>query len=477
MQPARVRFDAVMGYVPGFEYDIFISYPRESNRYDPHGLQWVREFHRCLQTALNQRIPSRQQPKIFFDDHDFEGGQNIEVMLEAARQSALFVAVVSPPYVAPGKFTLKELSAFCNAWRDRHYNDPPIVSIYFLPVEDQYRPLELQRPKRIDFFWTNESQVEVPLSLRHDDYVSKIHTVAQHVKNRLDEMKFRHDEERPPLPSGKKVLLSQVTDDLVDVREELREYMEKLGAVVLPRAEYPEWGPQFMTEFRSHLAEADLFVQLLSKVRSAQHGDDPSCARFQHDAARSAHKQVVQWRDVSDISKVPPHYDKPLLEGAQAMGLEQLKTTIRARLDELTNPDGPYPDHFIYITASNEDLERALELKKIGNTRGAIRIMEDEDKLKDFKKQIRRSKAVVFLYGDAPRRFVDLWLDKYSQEKGKLKRPPQIEAIYLAPPPKDRVEHQLRTGWKGLRELGSQETFNPEEILTIFAELDGVHVR
>ena len=103
--------------------------------------------------------------------------------------------------------------------------------------------------------------------------------------------------------------------------------------------------------------------------------------------------------------------------------------------------------------------------------------MEDEGKLKDFKKQISRSKAVVFLYGDAPRRFVDLWLDKYSQEKGKLKNPPQIEAVYFAPPPKDRDEHQLMTGWKGLRELGSQEAFIPDDILKIFAELDGADAR
>jgi hypothetical protein len=477
MQLQRVRLGAVMTYVPGFEYDIFISYPRENNRQDPQGLQWVREFHRCLQTALNQRIPSKEQPKIFFDDQDFQGGQSIEMMLEAARQSALFVAVVSPAYVAPGKFTLKELNAFCEARRARHFNDLPILSIYFLPVEERYCPPELRRPKRIEFFLINENQVEVPLSLRHDDYISKIHTVAQHVKNRLEEIKLKRSEERPPLPSGKKVLLSQVTDDLVDIREEFREYMEKLGAIVMPRSEYPEWGPQFMTEFRRNLAEADLFVQLLSKVRSPQHGDEPSCARFQYEAAKSAHKQTIQWRDLSDISKVPSHYDKALLEDAQSMSLEQCKVTIRAMLNELSRPGGAPTDHFIYITASNEDLEPALELKKIGNTRGAVRIMEDEGKLRDFKKQIRRSKAVVFLYGKAPRRFVDLWLDKYSQEKGKLSSPPQIEAVYFAPPPKNQAEHKLRTGWRGLRELGSQETFDPEEILRIFAELDGGRTR
>src|SRR5262249_35323338 len=166
MQPSGAS--VLMAYVPGFDYDIFISYPRENNRADPHGLRWVSEFHRYLTDALNLRIPSNEKPKIYFDDHYFELGEQISELLDKARRSAIFLAIVSPSYVAPEKFTAKELRAYC----DNHTgNDRKIVSLHILPLCDEAPPpSELRGFKRIDFFWKNESDVEVPLTPRHNDY-------------------------------------------------------------------------------------------------------------------------------------------------------------------------------------------------------------------------------------------------------------------------------------------------------------------
>lgn len=466
-----------MAYIPGYKYDVFISYPRESNRADPQGTQWVREFHRCLETAINQRIPSNEHPAIYFDDHDFEGGQHSDSLIDAARNSALFLAIVSPPYVAPGKFTLRELRAFCDAHQNR---SQVIVSVYFLPIDDALRPPELENPRRIEFYLTNESNVPVPLTSRGDEYISKVHTVAHHIKNRLDELRRGSSSSTVTEPigplTGKTVLLSKVMDDLVDTRDEVRVHLERLGAAVLPEGEFPPWGPDFVREFKAQLPRADLFVQLLSKVRSDKRDDETlSCAQFQHRTALEVGKDIMQWRDPSDISKVQ-HYDKALLEGAAAMGLEQFKNAVRKKLEQQPSP-APVPiergvDPFIYITAADEDLSRAFELKEIADTLGAAKIMEDEDKLKDFRKQVADAEAVVFLYGDAPRKFVDDWLATYLKWRTKqVKKSPQMEVVYYAPPPKSGSTQKLRTGWKGLREYGSQDTFSAEDIYKIFAEL------
>ena len=477
-----------MGYVPGFKNDVFVSYPRENNRADPGGGQWVREFCRCLETALNQRIPSTDHPTIFFDDHDFQGGHHSDILLEEARRSALLLAVVSPPYVAAGKFTLRELNAFCES---RPVDDRIILSVYFLPIENEDRPPELQGPKRYEFYWMNESNVPVPLTSRADhvdEYFSKVHTVAQHLKNRLDEMRRRHGAgvnggERTGPFALKTVLLGRVTDDLVDTSDEIREYIEKLGANVLPKTEHRPWRADFKEDFEVLLAKCDLFVQLLSKVRSEKRDEDHvSCAEYQITAAIRADKQCMKWRHPSDISRVH-HYDRPILESASAMGLEQFKIAIRKKLERLIEPQfgninptasaiarGDNP--FIYITADKADLNRALELKAVANTVGAVKIMDDENRLKDFKEQIEEAEAVVFLYGDAPRKFVDDWLAKYLKLKmTRLRKAPRVEVVYYAPPPKTETERKLRTGWRGLRELGSQESFTPEDIREIFAEL------
>jgi hypothetical protein len=476
-----------MAYVPGFRYDIFISYPRENNRADPEGVQWVREFHRCLRTAIDNQIPSNEKPEIFFDDHDFEGGQHIEALLDDARQSAIFLAIISPPYMAPDKFTLKELRVFCDA---RSRDEQVIVSICFLPIKGEDYPPELEGPKRFPFYWTNESDVAVPLTPRTNptEYTSKLYTVAYQLRNRLDEMRQKRspsalDQKKGPF-SGKTVLLGQVTDDLIDTRDEVREYIEKLGAIVIPSGEYPPWGPDFIKSFEAELVKSDLFIQLLSKVRSQRDGETLSCAQFQSKAATGAGKSMLQWREPSDISKVQ-HYDKSILELASAMSLVQFKAAVRKKLEQLSasrdervNSEKLVPvkshDPFIYITAHPEDLDRALKLKTVADTLGAARIMEDENKLRDFLSQVPDAAAVVFLYGDAPRKFVDEWLAKYRKLKTtQFKTCPQLEAVYYAPPPKSETERKLRTGWKGLREFGSQETFILEDMRKIFAELRG----
>jgi hypothetical protein len=473
-----------MAYVPGFKYDIFISYPRENNRADPEGVQWVREFHRCLRTAIDNQIPTKEQPDIFFDDHDFEGGQHVEALLDDARQSAIFLAIVSPPYIAPEKFTLKELRAFCDT---RSPDERVIVSIHFLPVKSENYPPELEGPKRIPFYWTNENDVPVPLTPRShaNEYTSKLYTIAYHLRNRLDEIRQKRSpsalgEKKGPF-SGKTVLLGQVTDDLIDTRDEVREYIEKLGAIVLPSGEYPPWGSDFIKTFETELGKSDLFIQLLSKVRSQRDGETLSCAQFQSKTAMGSGKGVLQWREPSDISKVQ-HYDKSILELASAMSLVQFKAAVRKKLEQLSASEdeseklAPLKSHdpFIYIAAHPEDLDRALKLKTVADTLGAARIMEDENKLRDFLSQVPDAEAVLFLYGDAPRKFVDEWLAKYRKLKTtQFKTYPQLEAVYYAPPPKTEMERKLRTGWKGLREFGSEETFNLEDMRKIFAELRG----
>src|ERR1700710_772604 len=101
-----------MAYVPGFEWDIFISYPRESDERDSQDFEWVNEFHRILQKEIGERIPDNQGARIFFDRREFGASDVESQILTAARSSALFLPILSPRFVAPGKFTLKELDAF-----------------------------------------------------------------------------------------------------------------------------------------------------------------------------------------------------------------------------------------------------------------------------------------------------------------------------------------------------------------------------
>jgi hypothetical protein len=56
------------------------------------------------------------------------------------------------------------------------------------------------------------------------------------------------------------VLRGQVTDDLVATHEELRDYINGLGATVFPQTPYPQWGPAFREFFKEQLAQPQLLM-------------------------------------------------------------------------------------------------------------------------------------------------------------------------------------------------------------------------
>jgi hypothetical protein len=478
----------LMAYVPGFEHDVFISYPRESDRADPQGVQWVREFHRYLETALNQRIPSRDKPDIFIDNRDFEAGNHSTMLIEAARKSALFIAVVSPSYVAPGKFTLDELEAFCAGGDARNR----IVAVYVLPVDEDLQPQHLYGPCREDFHWFNERHVAIPLTsqFRAGDYNSKVQTIAQHIKNRLDDLRRRagvapDERRRNPVFAGKTVLLAPGEKLVRDEWQTVRNYLNEFGVGLLPERDYPEDEAQFAQALAADVAKADLFVQLLSPRDDliAWTEGRAGRARLEAAAAKRAARPlpILQWLDPAiDAEKLKKiHWDAELLEGPDVLrvGLQEFQREIKRRLDSLSRPPEPKPEKsanpFVYIAADEHDLDHALQLQGIASKHGAVsRIMEDENKLRDFRKQIKLADVVVFLYGAAPRRFVDDWLATYVKIKmGEGRKNARVEAVYYTPPPKSGVKDKLRTSWDGLCELGSHDTFLPEDIEKVFSEL------
>jgi len=482
----------------GFQYDIFISYPRENR-------PWAREFRHRLQEVLDQLTSTSEKARIFFDDNDW-GGQDSSKLVEAARHSALFVAIVLPAYVAPQKFTLKELDAFCSAHKARGSTEPPIFNVEYLPTEDRHRPPQLMTPRRYQF-WTTVDHVKVPLHLTESSSPA-IYELAGHIRTRLDDEANRSQDQAagpslgPITPySGKFVLLGQVTDDLVGKRDELRDFLRGLGLSLLPSASYPKWGMLFRDFFSAQLRESSpiLFIQLLSEVRSAKRDDeDDSCAQFQCNAALThfrqkvpdaAGKHVIVWRssalDVPAIKRqIDDHYDLPLLEGAQAMGLEQLKNLIKQSLDrsikeeldtsiEASKPSG---QPLIYIAASTEDRAHARDLQQIAvDRKGAATIMNGDNPGKDFREKVKHAAAVVFLYGGAQSSFVGKWLDAYLT-KYRLREKPlrqRIETVYRAPPSKNPPADELDTDWHGLRKCGEYNRFNEDCMHHILNELTG----
>jgi hypothetical protein len=471
-----------MAYVPGFEHDVFISYARENNVPDLNDVKWVTDFFVNLQRYLLGRIRGAD---VYFDTRDFEAGHELGDLIEHARNSALFVVILSPRYIEPDKFTLKELKAFREASSPRG----PIVVIEPWKTDRDDLPKELQGPKANPFFVVDETtNTEETLTLKYNKecYAKEFNKIAEHIKNRLNEMQAQArlvgNDAVPPGQAQKTVLMAKCTDDLVYESDEVRSYLEQFGIKVLPGGDYPETVPDFVSRYKADLARADLVVQLLSSSRSPLiNGEgESSYAKFQYDAAKAAGRQVLQWQHPGIEGKLAKvqHYDVPFLRTSpdiQRMLLEEFKREIKKTLER---PAASQPQRSrlpnVFIAADQLDHDRAMKLReKFKNEHCSASVLANELKQKsseairkDFHDKASMANAVVFLYGDAPVAFVDRCMTEYI--KHHLGEQERVEAIYHAPPPPGM---ELDSDWHGLLTVGSRTDFTLDDVAKIVAEL------
>ena len=88
-----------MAYVPGFHFDVFISYAHlDNDPFGPANERWVDVFHKALCTGVAQHLGVR--PEVWRDprlDRIGEFPAEIEARLAA---SAVFLPIFSPAYLA-----------------------------------------------------------------------------------------------------------------------------------------------------------------------------------------------------------------------------------------------------------------------------------------------------------------------------------------------------------------------------------------
>lgn len=109
-----------MGVVPGFEFDLFISYAHDN---DVDG--WVSNFRDDLEKQLCQQLPAR--PTIWFDRSGLRGQALDAGIADAVYRSAVLVSVVSSRYLRSDYCVPKELLPFA---QHQHPAFPLVVDTF-----------------------------------------------------------------------------------------------------------------------------------------------------------------------------------------------------------------------------------------------------------------------------------------------------------------------------------------------------------
>lgn len=204
-----------MAYVPGVKNDLFISYAHVDNEHDPQSIRWVSEFVRGFGLLVRQRLGGPSNFTLFFDESDLHAHHQLQILLENARRSAVFVAILSPSYVAHD-WTMQELREFAGIAGDHQR----IVVVEKLPLHESDRyPAEIESHKRTQFWRTNPPESYAPSTLtaigEAAAYKQTLETLAHQVQHLLREMRKSAQQEGlteeapPPKPAKPKTEASK----------------------------------------------------------------------------------------------------------------------------------------------------------------------------------------------------------------------------------------------------------------------------
>ena len=102
-----------MAFLPKYEFDILVSYAHADGR------DWVEGRHKELTAALSSRLPGHDTPVLFLDKHDLRAGDTVDSKIAAGiENSALFLAIVSPKYLASPPCIRHDIPTFQGRYGD-----------------------------------------------------------------------------------------------------------------------------------------------------------------------------------------------------------------------------------------------------------------------------------------------------------------------------------------------------------------------
>jgi len=355
-----------MAYVPGYEYDFFVSYASVDNKpASPEDRGWVDALVGTLTDELARKLGRREAFTYWMDKQDLRGNHEAENHIpEQVKRSAVFLAILSPGYAA-STFCKLELDTFVDSGGGAGER---LFVVYKEGIDEREHkfPEPFRRPVKYEFWHADQSGKPrflgspLPNPSDPDDrklYYPKILDVRNDIAEKLHELKSTPR----PTAGAPAVLLAEVTPQpLKERRDEVRRYLDQAGIRVLPAGSYV-WLPNAELEraLASDLAQCAAFVQLV--------GSEPDRLGWQQlEAARQRGCKILQWRspDLNLQQSVDSPEQRQLLDAIEAMPIDDFKQKIvrtmmpPKSINGANGESSPRPS-FIFINCDATDTEKA----------------------------------------------------------------------------------------------------------------------
>jgi hypothetical protein len=509
-----------VGYLPGFDEDVFISYAHnDDDTYAREPKGWVAQLHSDLEKRVKVHLGA--QPRLWRDceirnNEDFD-----KKISKRLVKTATLLSVLSPSFFQR-KWCIRELEEFAS-YAERTFgiriDDEKwrIFKVEKVPVDRNILPSQLQGFGSYKFHGPDPQHQEKVHEFRPQlggeytiRYFEEMDELAKDIATVLREIGQRAQGAMPAAAPGIAVYLAESSVDLHKEANEIRRDLKDRGYVVLPTGDLPCSEQDFKGKVRAYLKRSVLSVHLIGKEYGSipQGGTDKSNAWLQLDLAMErgdapnfmrliwmpSHVESSDGRQQKFIKYL--REDPSAQKGADVLEttLEDLKTTLQEKLLEVRerqrNPRQPTETQkefegkaaastkrasdeplriYIMCDQLDEKSTSLLGLKKFLFSQGYEPIVPSEnddesEALREHNDNLAICDACLIYYGQGSEKWFGTKLRDLRKILSRREQPVLAKAVYLAPP--ETVSKSELETHEAIVLRGS-ETFSPE-VLTAF---------
>lgn len=465
-----------MALIPGYEYDIFISYVHADNEPETHSEDgWIDQFYKYLDTKLNKHS---KDIKIWWDSKNLDRGEVFDNSIaQAIEKSAIMICLYSRLY-PQSNYCLKELDHFVKKAERETVgltvgNRSRIIPVflYNIPHTDWLDPLK----GTSGFPFHDGNDYGDPLKNTSPEFRDQMIQLRNSLVHIFDDLSKQLEWSRPSLPLSHTegndntftIFLAEVNDSLIDRRDGIIAELKEKGYKVLigdPSISDAETHDRITKEA---INKADLSVHLLGRFpgrripgnneshyiqRQTQIGFESKTPQFiwvsrevDFDAIENAqHREFLV--NVEHVSITDKKYE--FIRGNEgelamliidyAQQLEEIKAQQAAQMAG----DAGTPIKVLLDTHS-DDFKQAFNLKKILNGYNVDLIFNPEDgdpqtNIKSLYSNISEARKFIFLYANENHKdWVDIRVKTTLKKLMDYDRYGQDIFIYVTPPQKE----------------------------------------
>jgi hypothetical protein len=466
--------------ITNFKFDVFLSYARADDGAVAGAKGWVTQLYEQLAVDLPAFLYG-DAASVFFDKAVLGASAQLPELEDAARQSAVFLAISSPSY-AKREWTNRELNAFTGAAP----GDGRLFVVEAMPPDPLLAyPGAIATAIRRPFHAQTSTYRHDVIDPASEVFRREVRRLAMDIAAGLLAPRAAPPAAtRPVAPAGRPcVLLAEPCADREEEAARLRLELRDIPVTVLPEAPYPAAAEAFRAAFAQDLRRADLFVQLLGPTRGwVPRGLPEGTTRYQAQAAMESGIEVLQWW--------PDHLDPVTLadtehrasfdrdfvnasgrESLKRCTLENFRATVIRRLSA-PKPVAPFmrpgappspppaPKLFIHHDLNPDDRELALRIQAhvpegVFEDWSLPMITWSEEQgrrvpvhydVRDAREKMQSCTTLVLVNGNTTANWVGGQIKAFVKLKGNM--PARVVEVIVAPPEKHPSDdHGQRKSW------------------------------